>query len=205
MRQGGDAEPVRPSIVPAATSAFTTASSVAWATASNNGESRSFGCMATVRAAGPWSTLRSPRFGVEKAMKMSPEPSLAIEPSRPSPSDGRFASRRNWCGSSGVGGHHYDDRAKKLKKEWCPRSDSNRHSLRNSILSRARLPIPPQGPEAGVRAVPGNWEPLFRDQAKTSAGSVPFRSAEIGWGRASFETHEQENDERTRYGMKFRR
>ena len=31
------------------------------------------------------------------------------------------------------------------RKVWCPRSDSNRHFLRNSILSRARLPIPPQG------------------------------------------------------------
>src|ERR1700759_1811184 len=28
---------------------------------------------------------------------------------------------------------------------WCPRSDSNQHTLRYSILSRARLPIPPQG------------------------------------------------------------
>src|SRR3954464_16050006 len=28
---------------------------------------------------------------------------------------------------------------------WCPRPESNRHSLRNSILSRARLPIPPRG------------------------------------------------------------
>jgi hypothetical protein len=29
--------------------------------------------------------------------------------------------------------------------EWCPWPESNQHSLRNSILSRARLPIPPQG------------------------------------------------------------
>ena len=28
---------------------------------------------------------------------------------------------------------------------WCPWPGSNQHSLRNSILSRARLPIPPQG------------------------------------------------------------
>ena len=27
---------------------------------------------------------------------------------------------------------------------WCLRSDSNRHSSRNPILSRARLPIPPR-------------------------------------------------------------
>jgi hypothetical protein len=36
---------------------------------------------------------------------------------------------------------------------WCPWPESNQHSLRNSILSRARLPIPPQGPsDPGLRA-----------------------------------------------------
>ena len=29
--------------------------------------------------------------------------------------------------------------------EWCPMPESNRHSRRNAILNRARLPIPPMG------------------------------------------------------------
>src|ERR1700749_947256 len=35
---------------------------------------------------------------------------------------------------------------------WCPWPESNQHSLRNSILSRARLPIPPQGPSDARRS-----------------------------------------------------
>ena len=31
------------------------------------------------------------------------------------------------------------------RAKWCPWPESNQHSLRNSILSRARLPVPPQG------------------------------------------------------------
>lgn len=41
---------------------------------------------------------------------------------------------------------------RKSVQEWCPWPGSNQHSFRNSILSRARLPIPPQGPsDAGYR------------------------------------------------------
>lgn len=38
---------------------------------------------------------------------------------------------------------------RKSVQEWCPWPESNQHSLRNSILSRARLPIPPQGLPVG--------------------------------------------------------
>src|SRR5882757_1038693 len=40
---------------------------------------------------------------------------------------------------------------------WCPWPESNQHSLRNSILSRARLPIPPQG--LSDRAIDGVAKP----------------------------------------------
>ncbi len=35
--------------------------------------------------------------------------------------------------------------APSFDRKWCPWPDSNWHFFRNSILSRARLPIPPQG------------------------------------------------------------
>ena len=38
-------------------------------------------------------------------------------------------------------------------REWCPWPDSNRHFRGNSILSRTRLPIPPQGHCAGGRRI----------------------------------------------------
>src|SRR6516165_3624699 len=36
--------------------------------------------------------------------------------------------------------------------EWCPWRESNPHSLRNTILSRARLPVPPHGLKRMIRA-----------------------------------------------------
>ena len=35
--------------------------------------------------------------------------------------------------------------------KWCPWRESNPHSLRNTILSRARLPVPPHGLKRMIR------------------------------------------------------
>ena len=45
-----------------------------------------------------------------------------------------------------VNGRPKPKKVRSSVQEWCPWPGSNQHSLRNSILSRARLPIPPQGP-----------------------------------------------------------
>jgi uncharacterized repeat protein (TIGR01451 family) len=55
---------------------------------------------------------------------------------------------------------------------WCPWPESNQHSLRNSILSRARLPIPPQGRSG--RSWRGSRQ--CRD-CRASRPPSPFRSA----------------------------
>ncbi len=39
-------------------------------------------------------------------------------------------------------------------QEWCPWPESNQHSLRNPILSRTRLPVPPQGHRPGRMRAP---------------------------------------------------
>ena len=57
---------------------------------------------------------------------------------------------------------------------WCPWPESNQHSLRNSILSRARLPIPPQGPFAA----PG-WP---GSRSRRNIAAAPGRSTRGVWG-----------------------
>ncbi len=47
--------------------------------------------------------------------------------------------------TAAVGGKPKPKKVRNSVQEWCPWPGSNQHSLRNSILSRARLPIPPQG------------------------------------------------------------
>src|SRR6478752_5077350 len=49
-------------------------------------------------------------------------------------------------------------------REWCPWPDSNQHAFRHSILSRARLPIPPQGPERGYTAQSGGFLECFLEK-----------------------------------------
>jgi hypothetical protein len=54
------------------------------------------------------------------------------------------------CLRSGVSSVWHGRATRSPKGEaWCPWPESNQHSLRNSILSRARLPVPPQGPSVG--------------------------------------------------------
>lgn len=52
-------------------------------------------------------------------------------------------------------------RAKVAVAGWCPMPESNQHSFRNSILSRARLPIPPMGLEACVISALGIYTIVF--------------------------------------------
>ena len=62
---------------------------------------------------------------------------------------------------------------------WCPWPGSNQHSLRNSILSRARLPIPPQGrrgPEPGTVAARYNAaSPPVNPRGAASSAPHPIR------------------------------
>ena len=100
LGSSGTRNPSTPVIVSAATIAFTTASSVASTTAMNSGLNRLLGCI--VKPLDGLFSSSKPVLAVEKAMNMSPDPSLATAPRRPRPSEGRFAKRFSWCGSNGA-------------------------------------------------------------------------------------------------------
>src|SRR5690554_5357115 len=57
-------------------------------------------------------------------------------------------------------------------RKWCPWPGSNQHSLRNSILSRARLPIPPQGHVRTGRSTRAGRHPSS-DRVQLNIGSRP--------------------------------
>src|SRR4051812_30923895 len=55
---------------------------------------------------------------------------------------------------------------------WCPWPESNQHSLRNSILSRARLPVPPQGPSVGPKRASRSRRTIAMDKAGSTRAKV---------------------------------
>jgi hypothetical protein len=68
---------------------------------------------------------------------------------------------------------------KSVQEWWCPWPESNQHSLRNSILSRARLPVPPQGPSVGPSGE-GVTKPADYSHGK---GGVNPRQSDAGRSR----------------------
>ena len=57
-------------------------------------------------------------------------------------------TKRHKIGSHRRGGGTFSKKLSRITKNlggWCPWRESNPHSLRNTILSRARLPVPPHG------------------------------------------------------------
>src|ERR1700722_12282331 len=84
-----------------ATSALTTASSVAWTTASKNGSRLPHG-MNDNCCSHPGPGRSAPGVAAEKARNRSPEKCDPLAPVRASPAVTRRASAWHWCGNSGA-------------------------------------------------------------------------------------------------------
>ena len=87
--------------------------------------------------------------------------------------------------------------AREASVGWCPWPESNQHSLRNSILSRARLPVPPQGPSGTSQ----KDEPLGRWRSRRNIAAGPFGStrADVIMPRL-----DRKSRARYRYGVQVR-
>ena len=90
--------PLMPLVVVAMHRALTMASCVASTVAVNRGFIRAWFSVSTLNRSPELSSL----FAVEKATKISPEPSAAVLPVMPTPSPARRASRLHWSASRGA-------------------------------------------------------------------------------------------------------
>jgi hypothetical protein len=76
------------------------------------------------------------------------------------------------------------------RKNWCPEQDLNLHALRHTVLSRARLPIPPSGrtfivPRQAAAASRTPLWPPFRIGRSDSASEIAGRGTTVPPGVGS--------------------
>ena len=76
-------------------------------------------------------------YGIGIVLMLASTAGIACRYARPE-EEAKIKVRRQRAGRSGLN-------KQALKEFWCPRRDSNPHTLRHMDLNHARLPIPPRG------------------------------------------------------------